>query len=68
MGFFVVAGRFRGKAVAIKCLHQEILSQFTIGQIQHEISIMAELNHPNLVLFIAAIMDGDSSPMITTEL
>jgi len=65
---FVVAGRFRGKAVAIKCLHQEILSQFTIGQIQREISIMAELRHPNLVLFIAAIMDGDSSPMIITEL
>ena len=65
---FVVEGRFRGKAVAIKCLHQEILSQFTVGQIQREISIMADLRHPNLVLFIAAIMDGDSSPMIITEL
>ena len=63
---FVVAGRFRGKAIAIKCLHQENLSQFTIGQIQWEISIMAELRHPNLVLFIAAVMDGDSSPMIIT--
>ena len=65
---FVVEGKFRGKAVAVKCLHQEILSQFTVGQIQREISIMADLHHPNLVLFIAAIMDGDSSPMIITEL
>jgi len=65
---FVVEGRFRGKAVAIKCLHREILSQFTVGQIQREISIMAGLRHPNLVLFIAAVMDGDSSPMIITEL
>ena len=65
---FVVEGKFRGKAVAIKCLHQEILSQFTVGQIQREISIMADLRHPNLVLFIAAILDDHSSPRIITEL
>ena len=65
---FVVEGKFRGKAVAIKCLHQEILSQFTVGQIQREISIMADLRHPNLVLFIAAILDDCSSPRIITEL
>ena len=65
---FVVEGKFRGKAVAIKCLHQEILSQFTVGQIQREISIMADLRHPNLVLFIAAILDDHSSPKIVTEL
>ena len=65
---FVVEGKFRGKAVAVKCLHQEILSQFTVGQIQREISIMADLRHPNLVLFIAAILDDRSSPRIITEL
>ena len=65
---FVVEGKFRGKTVAIKCLHQEILSQFTVGQIQREISIMADLRHPNLVLFIAAILDDHSSPKIITEL
>ena len=64
----VVEGKFRGEAVAIKCLHQEILSQFTVGQIQREISIMADLRHPNLVLFIAAILDDHSSPRIITEL
>ena len=64
----VVEGKFRGGAVAIKCLHQEILSQFTVGQIQREISIMADLRHPNLVLFIAAILDDHSSPRIITEL
>jgi len=49
---FVVAGRFRGKAIAIKCLHQENLSQFTIGQIQGEISIMAVLRLARLHSFM----------------
>ena len=65
---YVVKGRFRGKVVAVKCLHKDILSQFSKAQVQREVSIMAELHHPNLVLFIAAVMDAPSGPMIITEL
>lgn len=65
---YVVMGRFRGKVVAVKCLHKDILSRFSKSQVQREISIMAELRHPNLVLFIAAILDAPTGPMIITEL
>ena len=65
---YVVMGRFRGKVVAVKCLHKDILSRFSKSQIQREISIMAELHHPNLVLFIAAVLDAPTGPMIRTEL
>ena len=65
---YVVMGRFRGKVVAVKCLHKDILSRFSKIQVQREISIMAELRHPNLVLFIAAVLDAPSGPMIVTEL
>lgn len=65
---YVVMGRFRGKVVAVKCLHKDILSRFSKTQVQREISIMAELRHPNLVLFIAAVLDAPTGPMIITEL
>ncbi len=65
---YVTMGRFRGKVVAVKCLHKDILSRFSQSQIQREISIMAELRHPNLVLFIAAVLDAPTGPMIVTEL
>ena len=65
---YVVMGRFRGKVVAAKCLHKDILSRFSKSQVQREISIMAELRHPNLVLFIAAVLDAPTGPMIITEL
>ena len=65
---YVVMGKFRGKVVAVKCLHKDILSHFSKSQIQREISIMAELHHPNLVLFIAAVLDAPTGPMIITEL
>lgn len=65
---YVVMGIFRGKAVAVKCLHKDILSRFSKSQIQREISIIAELRHPNLVLFITAVLDAPTGPMIVTEL
>ena len=65
---YVVMGKFRGKVVAVKCLHKDILSRFSKSQVQREISIMAELRHPNLVLFIAAVLDAPTGPMIITEL
>ena len=65
---YVVKGKFRGKSVAVKCLHKEILSCFSKAQVEREISIMAELRHPNLVLFMAAVLDAPSGPIIITEL
>ena len=65
---YVIEGKFRGKTVAVKCLHKSILSDFSIGHLQREISIMSDLRHPNLVLFIAAVLDAPTGPMIITEL
>ncbi len=65
---YVVEGCFRGKTVAVKCLHSSIVSNFTVAHLQREIEIMADLRHPNLVLFIAAAMDAPSGPIIVTEL
>ena len=65
---YVVKGTFRGKVVAVKCIHNDILSRFSKTHLQREISIMAELRHPNLVLFIAAVLDAPTGPMIITEL
>lgn len=65
---FVQKGVFRGQEVAVKCLHETLLSRYTIDQIQREISLMAQVRHPNLVLFIAAVVDKEGAPMIVTEL
>ena len=65
---YVTEGKFRGQKVAVKCLHQGILSQYSINQVRREISIMAQVRHPNLVLLIAAVLDARTGPMIITEL
>ncbi len=65
---FVRKGVFCGQQVAVKCLHEALLSQYTIDQIQREINLMAQVRHPNLVLFIAAVVDKVGAPMIVTEL
>ena len=65
---YVTEGKFRGQKVAVKCLHQGILSQYSINQVRREISIMAQVRHPNLVLLIAAVLDVRTGPMIITEL
>ena len=65
---YVVEGRFRGKTVAVKCLHDLIRQPEVTSLIRQEISIMAQLRHPNLVLFIAAVLDEESNPLIITEL
>ena len=59
---------FRGKLVAVKRLHKDIVSQFTVDHIRREVNIMAQVRHPNLVLFIAAVMDSEQGPLIITEI
>ena len=65
---YVVEGMFRGKQVAVKCLHSLICQPQFLRSIRREIDIMAHVRHPNLVLFIAAVLDNETGPMIITEL
>ena len=59
----VTKGKFRGQAVAIKCFH---LPPQNTGKLRHEISIMSQLHHPNLVLLIGAVINEEL--LIVTEL
>ena len=63
-------GSFRGQKVAIKQLHSTIESPYYSQLVRREISLMAKIRHPNLLLFIAAVLDtpGCSGTLIITEL
>ena len=66
---YVARGTFRGQAVAVKCLHQGILSPQNEGRLRREISIMAQVRHPNLLLLIGAVLTVEGAgPLIITEL
>ncbi len=69
----VYSGTFQGQCVAIKYAHKEILHGTTIDMLKREVMIMAEIQHPNLVRFIAAVFDdavdrGTDMPIIVSEL
>jgi multidrug efflux pump subunit AcrA (membrane-fusion protein) len=69
----VERGVFKGSTVAVKSIHTAILKQNTVERLRREINIMAQVRHPNLVRFIAAVLDGPAErlqapPMIITEL
>ena len=65
----VQVGLLQGQKVAVKMLHAEIVSPHYNQLVRREISMMAKLRHPNLLLFIAAVLDHPSgSPIIITEL
>ena len=55
---------FRGQRVAVQCLHKAIITQ----NFYRELSTRAQVYHPNLVTFIAAVLDDQGGPMIITEL
>ena len=62
----VKVGLFRGTRVAVKCLHQEIVSEFYLELFSREMDIASRVRHPNLLQFIGATKVGN--PMIVTEL
>ena len=64
----VSKGKFRGQNVAVKRLYPSILQPTTVDRIRREIRTMAQVRHPNLVLFIAAVIDDQTGPMIITEI
>ena len=66
---YVAKGTFRGQAVAVKFLHQGILSPQNKWRVRREISIMSQLRHPNLLLLIGAVLTSEEEgPLIITEL
>ena len=59
--------------VAVKKLHDLLLSQHNVDRIQREMRMLAQVRHPNLVQFIGVVLDEaalrlQASPMIITEL
>ena len=65
---YVRVGSFKGQQVAVKCIYESIITKDTIKRVYREIFTMAQVHHPNLVQFIAAVLDDQGGPMIITEL
>ena len=62
-------GEFRGQKVAVKQMHELIVSPEFLQLLNREIGIMAQLRHPNLLQFIGAVLDHPSgNPLIITEI
>ena len=62
----VTVAKFRGAQVAVKRIHNQIISRHNIQLFQREMNIAARLRHPNLIQFIGATMEGEI--MIIMEL
>ena len=62
----VKVGVFRGKRVAVKRLHQEIISPHYLQLFSREMEVASRVRHPNLLQFIGATKVGHL--MIITEL
>ena len=55
----VIVAKFRGAEVAVKRIHNQIVSRHNIQLFQREMNIAARLRHPNLVQFLGATMEGE---------
>lgn len=64
---FVIEGRYCGCAVAVKKMHDLILSPHNISLFEREMKIASRCRHPCLLQFIGATNDFDS-PLFVTEL
>ena len=62
----VIVGIFRGLRVAVKSLHDVIISDYNLALLSREMNIASRIRHPNLVQFIGATKEGP--PLILTEL
>ena len=62
----VTVAKFRGTRVAVKRIHDEIISRHNLHLFQREMNMAARLRHPNLIQFIGATMEGEM--MIVMEL
>ena len=62
----VTVAKFRGIQVAVKRIHNHIISHHNLQLFQREMNMAARLRHPNLIQFIGATMEGEM--MIVMEL
>ena len=62
----VTVAKFRGIKVAVKRIHNRIISHHNLQLFQREMNIAAQIRHPNLIQFIGATMEGEM--MIVMEL
>ena len=62
----VTVAKFRGAQVAVKRIHNQIISRHNIQLFQREMNVAARLRHPNLIQFIGATVKGEM--MIIMEL
>ena len=62
----VTVAKFRGIQVAVKRIHNQIISHHNLQLFQREMNMAARLRHPNLIQFIGATLEGDM--MIVMEL
>ncbi len=62
----VSVAKFRGTQVAVKRIHNQIVSRHNEDLFRREMQMAARLRHPNLVMFIGATLQGDM--MILMEL
>ena len=52
----------------MKSPHSAIINPQTLERLRREVRIMAQVRHPNLLRFIAAVFDDETPPLIITEL
>ena len=65
----IQVGLFREQRVAVKQLYKVIMSEDNLTLMHREINTMSKLRHPNLLLFIGAVLDHPSgNPLIITEI
>ena len=55
----VSVAKFRGAQVAVKIIHNQLVSRHNIHLFRREMNMAAKLRHPNLVQFIGATVEGD---------
>ena len=60
-------GKFRGISVAVKQIHELILSRHNRELFEREMAIASQCRHPCLLQFIGATNDNDS-PLFVTEI
>lgn len=68
----VVQGYFRGIHVAVKKLHPRLITEQNEKLVRWQMSILAQIRHPNLLLFFGAVIsdpkDERGSSLVVTEL
>ena len=70
----VSKGRYQGQVVAVKQIHREIFREkYIMDAFKREVGILATIQHPNLVRFIAAVFDErveqlQDTPLLVLEL